>query len=239
MKLFGARRTTVNVAISANTTQANMRTLAGSPAFECDVVVTIASGVIVSAGVNGAGVYALQTGTGWVAGTTLKLINNGFIEGFGGNANAGAGGDAIKLDHPLVIDNTNGYILGGGGGGAFGLDSPFLGGGGGGGGGQGNPGGGGAAGSFGGGTPGAAGTSGSRVGPGSGGAGGYASAYGTYGGDGGGGGGWGAAGNPSGYNNATQRNTTVGAGGYAIRTFGNGISLIGGYNASQVQGLIA
>jgi hypothetical protein len=79
--------------------------------------------------------------------TVVKLINNGFILGRGGNGGTdppqttvtpgGNGGPAIVLnENPLYITNT-GYIAGGGGGGASGW-SPYQGGGGGGGAGGGN-----------------------------------------------------------------------------------------------------
>ena len=91
----------------------------------------------------------------------LKLINNGFILGRGGNGGhnyygfragercrdyAGAagkgqdGGDAIKLtgsDGPITIDNTSGGLAGGGGGGAAAYSGNGSGGGGGAGGGWG------------------------------------------------------------------------------------------------------
>lgn len=79
---------------------------------------------------------AVATGT-WPAGVDVKLVNNGYIMGKGGNGGSlgdgQAGGNAIEISHPLIIDNTNGYILGGGGGGA-GNSSGGLGGGGAGGG---------------------------------------------------------------------------------------------------------
>lgn len=66
--------------------------------------------------------YALCTGV-FPAGSTLTIINNGYIRGMGGAGSSvvttpgGAGGDAIYLDMPCHIDTTNGYIFAGGGGG--------------------------------------------------------------------------------------------------------------------------
>ena len=69
------------------------------------------------------GAYALRTGT-FPAGSTLTIVNKGYIYGLGGAGSSsptilggGAGGDAIYLDMPCNIDNSNGYILAGGGGG--------------------------------------------------------------------------------------------------------------------------
>lgn len=128
MKLLGGGKPLIILTISANTSAYNIRTAAGSPAYACDVVVTVNSGIIVSAsgGVGSGSGQAMVTGSGWAATTTLKLINNGYIEGFGGNGFDGDGGDAISLSYALTIDNTNGYIRGGGGGGAFGLSMLSL-----------------------------------------------------------------------------------------------------------------
>ena len=66
--------------------------------------------------------YALRTGV-FPAGSTLTIINNGYIRGTGGAGSSavatpgGAGGDAIIIDMACSIDNTNGYIFAGGGGG--------------------------------------------------------------------------------------------------------------------------
>lgn len=66
--------------------------------------------------------YALRTGV-FPAGSSLTIINEGFIYGLGGAGSGdvtvagGAGGTAIYLDMSCQIDNTKGYISGGGGGG--------------------------------------------------------------------------------------------------------------------------
>ena len=66
--------------------------------------------------------YALRTGV-FPAGSTLTIVNKGYIRGLGGAGSTNntvpgtAGGDAIYLDMPCRVDNSNGYILAGGGGG--------------------------------------------------------------------------------------------------------------------------
>ena len=71
--------------------------------------------------------YAFDVGTWNESGITLKLINNGYIVGKGGNGgnNSGAkdgedGGDALYTRHAITITN-NGTIGGGGGGGGLGV----------------------------------------------------------------------------------------------------------------------
>lgn len=87
--------------------------------------------------------YALRTGV-FPPGSSLTIINNGYIYGKGGSGSnshispGDAGGDAIYLDMPCRIINSNGYILaGGGGGGTAYMQTPssqhYLSGGGGGG----------------------------------------------------------------------------------------------------------
>lgn len=59
------------------------------------------------------------------SGSSVSIVNNGYVYGAGGNGgkgngNAGAdGGDAISFGgaYAVSIDNTNGYVFGGGGGG--------------------------------------------------------------------------------------------------------------------------
>jgi hypothetical protein len=244
MKLMGNRRTVLSLAINANTNDYNIRTAAGSPATAVDVVVTVASSIIVGNSGFPSGV-AMITGSGWVTGSTITLVNNGFIEGFGGAGFDGDGGNAMSLTWPITIDNTNGYIRGGGGGGAFGLPmgptNPALSGAGGGGagGGQGNPGGGHSAGDTNYAVVGTDGTDGSRSSPGSGGNGGANSFYGNYGGGGGGGGAWGDAGSNANLNGAGFGNTNTGAAGKAINTAGNAVTWLGGNNSSQVKGAVS
>lgn len=236
----------------------NVFTAAGNPADSVDVVVTIATGVILQAG--------LTSGAGWAAGSTLKIVNNGTIAGpggagaqgadatpfsFGGGV-AGNGGTAIVTNIPLTIDNTAGFVFGGGGGGGAGESasqanppgSPAAaaaGGGGGGGRGYNNAAGGAGGVAWPGGTAdGSAGGNGSGAGPGAGGANGFYQF--TLGGDGGAGGDWGAAGangqNASGAATFVSGIGIGGAAGAAIQTNGHALTWLGGNNASQVKGAV-
>lgn len=134
--------------ISVNTSSYNLRTAAladgWSGTIPLNATVTINSGVYVYSTTISTPAFASGS---MPAGSTLALINNGYIMGMGGNGanttTAGqSGGDAMDLDADLgaTITNGSGYILGGGGGGG-GYNSPsnssYSGGGGGAGGGQG------------------------------------------------------------------------------------------------------
>lgn len=129
--LMVSSTTTINLTISANTDNYNIFTAAGSPAGDTAVTVTINSGVTVY-GWEGTipPPPAFDTGTGWAAGSTLTLINNGTILGAGGigqsqNDTPGAGlagvdgGIALWAQYPVTVTN-NGVIAGGGGGGGAG-----------------------------------------------------------------------------------------------------------------------
>jgi len=131
--------------IASDQTDYDIGAYAGGSGVRRDVVLTINSGVVVY---QTAAAAALLIGSPWVAGSTLKIINNGTICGHGGDAGAGhatlqgdgfngaPGLNAMQLNNTNVavtIDNTNGYIFGGGGGGGGGCGSPAGGGGGGGG----------------------------------------------------------------------------------------------------------
>jgi hypothetical protein len=195
--------------ISANQTNANLRTLAINAGWNqtSKVVATINSGVYVSS--NGTGTPALTANGSFPGG--VQLINNGFIVGMGGaggrggeyNANNGVsgnvGGLALSVSSSITITN-NGTIAGGGGGGGGGslvvTQDPKVGnaygGGGGGGGGRSSNAANSAAGAGGywPGGNGVAGGVGTVSGPGSGGTAAYSSSYCR----GGNGGGWGASG---------------------------------------------
>ena len=154
-----------------------------------DAEVTVASGIVLSA--NSTGQYAFDTGVTFPAGTTLALINNGFVIGMGGaggNFAGSNGGPALRAQYAISIDSAGGVIGGGGGGGGGG---EYAGGGGGRSGRTNAAGGdGGASGTFSsGGSGGYGGASGGTTGPGG---------AGSEGG-GGGGGGWGASGGNTGY----------------------------------------
>lgn len=121
---------TVNLTISVNTSNYNLFVAAGSPVAPATVTVTINSGVYVYG--TSAANYAFDTGTGWAAGTTITIINNGFIIGSAGNGaletatssfngyNGNPGGPALRAQYPVSVTNNNTIAGGGGGGGSGG-----------------------------------------------------------------------------------------------------------------------
>lgn len=124
-------RTAVNLTISAATNNYNIFTAAGSPAGVVDVVLTINSGIFVRS--TSTASPALIVGGAFASGSTLTIINNGYILGKGGaggngtpgyyaaGAAGGNGGHAINFSGcniaNISVNNTSGYIFGGGGGG--------------------------------------------------------------------------------------------------------------------------
>jgi hypothetical protein len=152
----------------------NVSAIPGYIAGKTDVVITVGADVYVYGYTftqNNASVYnpvaspfsATMNIIGGTAGDTIKLVNNGYILGAGGDGGGAVsgssgvgccclyyynwvtrqstpGGAAIEITYPLILEN-NGYIAGGGGGGAFVSDYSFnysvMGGGGGAGGGVG------------------------------------------------------------------------------------------------------
>ena len=129
---------TINLTISTNASNVNLRTLAGSPTLPARVIVTINPGVIV--GGTSTSAPGFDVGTGWPAGTKLTIINNGIICGSGGAGGAGGpstssgvapgsngspGGAAIWLRGNAVIIENNGIIGGGGGGGGGGASDGY------------------------------------------------------------------------------------------------------------------
>jgi len=117
-------KVTVDMTISADTKNytLNPAAVSGYVANFTKVNLTIDSGIYV--GSSSTGSYAL-TITGFAAGDTVNLINNGVIigtGGAGGNGTGGAGGsgspggNALLLQSPVNITN-NGTLAGGGGGG--------------------------------------------------------------------------------------------------------------------------
>lgn len=183
--------------ITSDVTNYNLRARAVAAGWDQVVplvaTTTVNSGIVLSA--DSTGQYAFDTGATFPAGTTLALINNGFVIGMGGAGGAvytagSNGGPALRAQYAISIDAAGGVIGGGGGGGGSGES----GGGGGGRSGRTNAAGanGGASGTFssgGSGGGGGGGGAGGTTGPG-----GYGS-----GGGGGGGGGWGASGGNTGY----------------------------------------
>ena len=143
--------------ISTNRSNYNVRSAAVSAGWDqvkpLNASVTVSSGVVLGS-ISGA-VPALVVDSSFTSGTTINLVNNGFIVGRGGSgsasagATAEAGGPALRVDWPTFITNS-GTIGGGGGGGGNGAGtlcdgfvyavSTRAGGGGGGGGAGSNPG---------------------------------------------------------------------------------------------------
>jgi hypothetical protein len=140
-------RPAVSYVFSTDTTNAtlNVTSISGYIAGLSDIVITINSGIWV---------YSTSTGTpaltlsGGITGDTVKIVNNGYIAGMGGNGgladinyngNGYSGGPALSLGFNTTIDNTNAsaYIGGGGGGGGTMAGQGYSGGGGGAGGGAG------------------------------------------------------------------------------------------------------
>lgn len=229
MKFLHGGMPVIAATVAADCAEQDIHTLAGSPssANPVYIIITIAAGVKVSGGGSYPPLRAV--GGDYHARTRIKVINNGYLAGKGGNGGGGGlwptddghggagypGGDAFLNSTALtiVVDNTNGYIFAGGGGGGGGDSWVGIDGGGGGGGGQGSPaglGGAGGGGMF----PGGPGGDGSFDAPG---AGGTAVLEGAN--PGGSGGGWGSS------------------DGYALHnTGGGGFNVIGGDNASQIKG---
>lgn len=104
---------------NTNRTQANIYALMGSPKEVTTYI--FENNATISAATQGG--WALQTGA-FPAGSTLTIINRGFIRGGGGNGGKKGsvrglnGGDALILNFPTHINNSQGYIYGGGGGGS-------------------------------------------------------------------------------------------------------------------------
>jgi len=118
---------TFNQTIATNTTNYNLKSAAIAAGWDqvkpLIATITINSGVYVYS--TSTGTYAFDTGSTFPSGTTLTLINNGIIQGCGGNGGAGnagagvAGGPAFIARHAITVTN-NGTIGGGGGGGGGG-----------------------------------------------------------------------------------------------------------------------
>ena|GEM_PF-3928474 len=130
----------IRINITADAADVNLFSLAGSPTIPVMVLATIATGVNVYASSTA---NAALTEGAFPAGSIVRLVNNGTINGMGGvGGNGGAvpcgttngttgqcgsagtagsvGGTAVSLSGDIEIDNTNGNIFGGGGGGGAG-----------------------------------------------------------------------------------------------------------------------
>lgn len=127
----GLSRVTVNLTISANTKNYNIFSSKGGTyvAGRTDIILTINSGIVV--GSTSTATYSLDTGTGWDAGDTISIVNNGYIAGKGGTGGRGgnkanlsqagfAGGPGFRAQFACTITNASGYIYSGGGGGGAG-----------------------------------------------------------------------------------------------------------------------
>lgn len=141
---FGAGSGNRIVDITTNQVDYNLFVALGSPTGAQEIVVTINSGVNVTA--SSTSTPAFDTGP-LPAGSTLRIINNGRIQGAGGRGGNGGqpaspgqsafpGGIALNLTLDTTIDNGSGQIWGGGGGGGGGAGGAASGSGGGGGAGQ-------------------------------------------------------------------------------------------------------
>jgi hypothetical protein len=129
----------LNTVVSSDSYDWNMRAAAISAGWDqvmpLRMTATVNSGVVI--GSNSTSTAALNTGSSFPAGSTLTLINNGYIVGRGGEGGRGggdgggggagtggyAGGPALNAQYPLSVTN-NGTIGGGGGGG--GGAAPFV-----------------------------------------------------------------------------------------------------------------
>lgn len=128
--------------ISADVSNYNLRAEAIAAGWNgtspLTATVTIASGVVVSA--NNTSAYAFDTGSSFPNGTTVALVNNGYVIGMGGaGGNEGyntlspnepgyagyPGGPALRAQAPISVTN-NGVIGGGGGGGGGGCYDGFY-----------------------------------------------------------------------------------------------------------------
>jgi hypothetical protein len=130
---------TFEMFISENVSLYNLKEefdlLFGETLDPIDLVVTIQSGVVVS-GESFAG-PSFDTGL-FPFGSTIRLINNGRIQGTGGDGGSvrfiggnyfsgfgGGGRTALKVQSPITLEN-NGEVWGGGGGGGPGFVEPIL-----------------------------------------------------------------------------------------------------------------
>jgi len=127
---------TFNKTISTNTTYYNIRSDAIANGW--DGTTTLIATVTINAGVyvysDNTATPAFDTGSTFPVGSTLTIINNGYIMGKGGaggdqaipSPNGQPGGPAVSLSYPVSINTTSGYILGGGGGGGGGGSQTFF-----------------------------------------------------------------------------------------------------------------
>jgi len=110
--------------ITSDVTNYNLRARAVAAGWDQVVplvaTTTVNSGIVLSA--DSTSQYAFDTGATFPAGTTLTLVNNGFVVGMGGAGGAAYtagsnGGPALRAQYAIGIDAAGGVIGGGGGGG--------------------------------------------------------------------------------------------------------------------------
>lgn len=132
-----ANRVAINLTIASNTYNYDVFANRGptySPGSS-DITVTVNPGVTV--GSTSVPAYAMLVPSGFSPGDTVRIVNNGVIQGMGGAGGNGGptgtnrsgaqlagspgsgGGNAIYVNRPTVITN-NGVVAGGGGGGGGG-----------------------------------------------------------------------------------------------------------------------
>lgn len=104
------------VYITSNSVNVNVQSLFGGNWTQNVPKRLIINGGVVVGSLD-PGAYALTIPSGLVS--TLRIDNNGSIQGAGGSPNSGNGGPAILANAAVTIDNI-GSIYGGGGGGGFG-----------------------------------------------------------------------------------------------------------------------
>ena len=122
-------RTTLALEIPASTQNYDVFTNTNpSPSYVAgttDVTLTIPAPVIV--GSSSTGTYALSVPNGFTSGDTVTIVNNGVVQGRGGNGGnqpsggGGGGGNAVYVNFATTITN-NGTLAGGGGGGGGGFN---------------------------------------------------------------------------------------------------------------------
>lgn len=255
----------LNLTIEGNQQDVNLAALLGTVSTPVVLTVTIAQGTVLSAGSVGS--YALDLANALPSGSTLNLVNLGYILGRGGNGgggngghvtgsgnfgwnfgnqNGGAGGAALRGPGSGVtwnITNGAGFIWGGGGGGGGGAASIT----GNGGAGCGGGGGGGAGGGMG--APGGSVNNATRGGNGGNGSTGVNGTFGAGGSSatsgsataaaGGNGGDWGAAGSAGSNDGAGGTGGSAGAAGKAIELNSGAATFISGNGSPNIEGAVS
>jgi|GEM_PF-3641928 len=120
------------VTLASNTNDVNMFSLFGSPAGIGTYILTVNSGVVI--GSTSSSTAAMTIGS-FAVGSTVRLINNGSIEGEGGTGGVsdggagGVGGNALDATVAIEVFNNDTIAGGGGGGGGHGNNTVTGGGG--------------------------------------------------------------------------------------------------------------